>query len=258
MKETTNEPVFDRVKRLRQKQIGMIVAPGRFTRQSKRGGLKQIGFGTRMKAFRSIVKTLQTEFDEKFKIPCHDTDCVSCCHRIPIVSSRIEFTYLENAIRLDYRSGNRKHAATSLIKEWRHFCESAGLDPDEPMNHPAAMKDWTSFRIPCPLFVDNKCLLHDSRPMSCRFVKDTYAPCRVGVSHKELDTRESVSMPLDIALHLQYFDQISMYTDLRPEDRGISFLDQVNSWNLQFDEKMFPHAEAFRNMTILDLFKALD
>lgn len=219
--------------------------------------MKRVGIGQQIKAYRKLLNTIQSVFSETIEIQCPKPDCLDCCYKVPIIHSRIEFTYLKKTLDLDlYAKSLGDAIIPTVFKEWIKFCNSAGLDPFSPYEHPAAMWDWAEYKILCPLYSPSykKCLIEDSKPISCRFGRNS-APCQSNPTSLFQDPWEIATMGIDLRIRMDAIYNTVQDHEIHPEAPGHTWVDVVNTWLHTIDKGVFPEAGKFKKVPIYALFR---
>jgi len=224
-------PFFDALKSKVQKHLNTI-------------GNNKVGFGTKIKAFRSVLKEVRNLLSRRFpKFPC-PPGCSDCCYRIPIITSRIELEYLSREMFRNYPA--KIHAieqSKGVYQVWQHQCRAAGVRNFNPFDPNVFQYDWAKVGIPCPFLADHGCLL-DNKPVECQFLRRTERTC----DHKNVSNNRSDSLweiverdpILDGLINLA--DIENMLADAKREivTNEKTHLDVLREWCTTFDTWLHP------------------
>lgn len=252
-----NETVFETANRICQKEINIFLDP--YAIKRKRGKIKNVSLGQRMKAFKKWMNVLHKEYVKKHEIPCAVKPCVDCCHIVPVIRSRTEFEYLKKALDMNPTAQLLGDAnASSMFKEWSQFCQSTGINPNNPFLRHADMLEWMEYKIPCPFYsvAFGECMVKDTKPIDCRFGRNLACPSLALKKPIYLTPWEIVSMNLDTKVTVvEAYLKINLYIELFEHDSSSTWADSVNTTMARVDAGMFSDKPKFKRQPIYTLFK---
>lgn len=252
-----NETIFETANRICQKEVNIFLDP--YVVKRKRGKIKNISIGQRMKALKKWMNVLHREYVKRHEVPCAVNPCIDCCHVVPIIRSKTEFEYLKRALDMNlYAKSLGDTMVPFQFKEWSQFCRSTGINPNRPFIRSADMMEWMQYRIPCLLYSTSyeKCMIEDTKPIDCRFGRNIVCPSLDIKRPNDLTPWEIVSMNLESRIVMaEAYSKINRYIELLECETLKTWTDGVNQVMVKADAAMFPDKPKFTRRPIHTLFE---